>query len=189
MKVASPSPGKQSQKRSNMTIIPRPSKHAPRKTDSPYPPPNTRHDPLLPPDPSLPLTEPHTPLNHPAPPTSQPAWPPSSIAATQTSPPLNDYAICIPSLFRLYATPGIHVPVLWIPGDFPETVLGGCYILVDGGVEMELFALEALLGPAGWALGRCFVGDVEGRNRAAKTRVGEKRSWVLSVVLEAVGEG
>ncbi|CAD6591629.1 MAG: hypothetical protein ASARMPREDX12_005283 [Alectoria sarmentosa] len=105
--------------------------------------------------------------------------------------PLSDYATCIPSLFRLYATPQIRTPTLWVPGDFkqwgPETDRGGCYILVDGGGERDVFPIETLLGPAIWALGKCFVGVVEGRNRLAKTRIGPRKDWWLSIVLEATG--
>ena len=107
------------------------------------------------------------------------------------SSPLSDYTACIPSLFRMYAAPLLHAPVLWVPGDFrqwgPETDLGGCYILVDGGGEVDVFSLETLLGPTIWALGKCFLGDVEGRNRLAKTRIGPRKAWWLSVVLEVVG--
>lgn len=106
--------------------------------------------------------------------------------------PLSDYTTCIPTLFRLYATPGgIHSSILWAPGDFkqwgPETDLGGCYVLVDSGGQTDVFPVEALLGPALWTLGKCFVGEVEGRNRLGKTRVGPKSSWWLSVVLETTG--
>ncbi|CAF9904031.1 MAG: hypothetical protein ALECFALPRED_004810 [Alectoria fallacina] len=104
---------------------------------------------------------------------------------------LSDYTTCIPSLFRLYATPQIRTPTLWVPGDFkqwgPETDLGGCYLLVDGGGERDIFSIETLLGPAIWALGKCFVGDVEGRNRFAKTRIGPKKGWWLEIVLEVTG--
>lgn len=107
--------------------------------------------------------------------------------------PLSDYSTCIPSLFRLYATPSVQTPILWVPGDFkkwgPETDLGGCKILVDGGLEMEVFSIEALLGPAIWALGKCFVGGLEGRNRLAKTRIGAKKDWLLTIVLELTGVG
>lgn len=105
--------------------------------------------------------------------------------------PLSDYSTCIPSLFRLYATPGIHTPVLWVPGEFkqwgPETDLGGCYIRVDGGSERDVFSLDTLLGPAIWVVGKCFVGEMEGRNRLAKTKVGPRKEWLLSVVLETTG--
>lgn len=49
--------------------------------------------------------------------------------------------------------------------------------------------MEALLGPAIWALGKCFVGEVEGRYRLAKTRIGPRKDWLLSVVLEPMGGG
>ncbi len=91
----------------------------------------------------------------------------------------------------MYADPRIHTPILWAPGDFkqwgPETDFGGCYILVDGGAETEAFSLHATLGPAIWALGKCFVGELEGRNRLAKTRIGPRKDWVLSVVLQRTG--
>ena len=108
--------------------------------------------------------------------------------------PLSDYATCIPSLYRLYASPRLAHPTLWAPGDFkmwgPETDLGGCYILVDGGTALDVFSVAALLGPALWAMDKCFVGvGDEGRNRMAKTRVGPKRDWVLSLVRETVGVG
>ncbi|KAF6236451.1 hypothetical protein HO173_005232 [Letharia columbiana] len=111
--------------------------------------------------------------------------------------PLSDFSTCIPSLFRLYATPRIHRPVVWDPGDFkqwgPETDLGGCYILVDGGGGRDVFSIQTLLGPAVWALGKCFVGEVESRYLLAKTRVGPRKDWFVSIVLEvsgvAVGNG
>lgn len=107
--------------------------------------------------------------------------------------PLSDYTTCIPSLFRMYATPSISAPLLWQLGEFrqwgPETDFGGCYFLVDGGGEADTFSVESLLGPAIWALNKCFVGDVEGRYMLAKTRVGPKKDWLLSVVLDAVGPG
>ena len=60
-------------------------------------------------------------------------------------------------------------------------------MLVDGGGALEMFAIEAVLGPAMWALGKCFAGAAEGRNRLAMTKIGERRDWGLTVVLEAVG--
>ena len=93
----------------------------------------------------------------------------------------------------MYATPGIHIPILWFPGDFrqwgPETDLGGCYILVDGGGQSDAFSIEALLGPAVWAVGKCFVSGAEGSIGLGKTRVGPRKDWLLSVVLAAVGVG
>lgn len=55
---------------------------------------------------------------------------------------------------------------------------------VDSGRERDVFSLDTLLGPAIWAVGKCFVGEVEGRNRLAKTKVGPRKEWLLSVVLE-----
>lgn len=56
-----------------------------------------------------------------------------------------------------------------------------------------MFSIQTLLGPAVWALGKCFVGEVEGINLFAKTRVGPRKDWLLSIVLEvsgvAVGNG
>lgn len=105
--------------------------------------------------------------------------------------PLSDYTTCIPSIFRMYATARVDALILWDPGDFkqwgPETDLGGCYIRVEGGTHRDVFSIEAVLGPAIWALGKCFLGDVEGRNRLAKTRIGPRRDWWLSIVLEATG--
>lgn len=58
---------------------------------------------------------------------------------------------------------------------------------------MEAFSIEAILGPAIWALGKCFVGEDEGKNRLAKTRIGAKKDLILSIVLElaesVVGNG
>ena len=62
--------------------------------------------------------------------------------------------------------------------------MGGCYILIDGGLERDVFAVDGLLGPAIGAVSKCFVGEVEGRNFLAKTRVGPGNEWWLSVVLE-----
>ena len=77
-----------------------------------------------------------------------------------------DYGTCIPSLFRMYTSPGISTPLLWDPGDFrqwgPETDIGGCYILIDGGAIRDVFSVEASLGPAIWAIGKCFVLDLVG---------------------------
>ena len=92
----------------------------------------------------------------------------------------------------MYASPSISTPVLWDLGDFrqwgPETDIGGCYILLDGGQIRDVFSVEALLGPAIWALGKCFaVGDGERMNRLAKIKVGPKKEWWLSVVLDMVG--
>ena len=92
----------------------------------------------------------------------------------------------------MYASRSIRTPVLWDLGDFrqwgPETDIGGCYILLDGGGERDIFSVEALLGPAIWAIGKCFVvGDDEGTNQLAKTKVGPKKIWWLSVVLDLVG--
>ncbi|KAL9069610.1 MAG: hypothetical protein Q9161_005409 [Pseudevernia consocians] len=105
--------------------------------------------------------------------------------------PLSDYSTCIPSLFRMYATPRIDTPIQWDLGDFmqwgPETDFGGCYIQIDAGTHRETFSIEAVLGSAIWALGKCFVGEVEGRNRLAKTKIGPGRDWWLSIVLEATG--
>ena len=107
--------------------------------------------------------------------------------------PLSDFSTCIPSLFRLYTTPLIHTVTVWDTGDFkqwgPETDLGGCYILVNGGHQRDVFAVERLLGPAIWAVGKCFVGNLEGRNVLARTRVGPGSVWWLSVVLERKGVG
>ena len=102
--------------------------------------------------------------------------------------PLSDFSTCIPSLFSLYATPLIHTVTIWDPGDFrqwgPGTDFGGCYILVDGGVHSDVFAVESLLGPAILALNKCFVGEVMGSNILAKTKVGPGNDWWLSVILE-----
>lgn len=49
--------------------------------------------------------------------------------------------------------------------------------------------MESLLGPAMWAVSKCFVGEVEGRNVLAKTRVGPGNQWWLNVVLERTGIG
>lgn len=101
--------------------------------------------------------------------------------------PLSDFSTCIPSLFRMYATADIHTLILWNPGEFrawgPETDLGGCYILVDGGSQSDVFPIDALLGPAVWALGKCFVSGPGGMINLAKTRVGPSKDWFVSVVL------
>ena len=56
-----------------------------------------------------------------------------------------------------------------------------------------MFSIQTLLGPAVWALGKCFVGEVESRYLLAKTRVGPRKDWFVSIVLEvsgvAVGNG
>ena len=105
--------------------------------------------------------------------------------------PASDYATCIPSLFRMYASRSIRTPVLWNLGDFrqwgPETDIGGCYILLDGGGGRDIFSVEMLLGPAIWAIGQCFVTHNEGMYRLAKTKVGPRKDWWLSVVLNLVG--
>ena len=44
--------------------------------------------------------------------------------------------------------------------------------------------MESLLGPAIGAVSKCFVGEVEGKNFLAKTKVGPGNGWWLSVVLE-----
>lgn len=108
--------------------------------------------------------------------------------------PLSNFSTCIPSLFRLYATPLIHTVIVWDPGDSkkwgPETDRGGCYILVHGGHQSDVFAVESLLGPAVWAVGKCFVGSSEGRNVfTARTRVGPGSVWWLSLVLERTRVG
>lgn len=107
--------------------------------------------------------------------------------------PFTDFSDCIPSLFRLYSTPLIHTVIIWDPGDFrqwgPETDEGGCYILVDGGLRGDVFAVEDLLGPAIRVLSKCFLGSVEGRNVLGKVRVGLGKDWWLSVVLQATGVG
>ena len=103
----------------------------------------------------------------------------------------SDYATCIPSLFRMYAIPRIHIPIMWDVGDFrqwgPETDIGGCSILLDGGVDRDIFSVEALMGPAIWAIGKCFAGQGEGVNQLAKTKVGPKKDWWLSVILDLKG--
>ena len=91
----------------------------------------------------------------------------------------------------MYSSRSIRNPVLWDVGDFrqwgPETDIGGCFVLLDGGGVRDTFSVEALLGPAIWAIGKCFVGDDEGMNRLAKTKVGPRKDWWLSVVLDLVG--
>lgn len=59
--------------------------------------------------------------------------------------------------------------------------------MVDGGGERDVFSIDTLLGPAVWALGKCFLGEAEGRNQLAKTRIGPRKNWWLSVVLETTG--
>lgn len=65
--------------------------------------------------------------------------------------------------------------------------MGGCRILADGGAQPDVFSIESLLGPAIWALGKCFLGDVEGMNKLAKTRIGPNADWWLNVELELKG--
>lgn len=107
--------------------------------------------------------------------------------------PLSDFSTCIPSLFSLYATPRSHTMIVWDPNDFklwaPETDYGGCYILLDGGLQRDVFSVESLLGPAIWAVSKCFVGNMGGRNNLARTKVGPSKTWCLSVGLERQGEG
>ena len=83
--------------------------------------------------------------------------------------------------------------IIWDPGEFrqwgPETDEGGCYILVDGGLRGDVFAVEDLLGPAIRVLSKCFLGSAEGRNVLGKVRVGLGKDWWLSVVLQATRVG
>ncbi|MCJ1452738.1 hypothetical protein MMC28_003081 [Mycoblastus sanguinarius] len=105
-----------------------------------------------------------------------------------TKPRLSHFTTCVPTLYRLYITPNIYDLTNWEPGDFkqwgPENIGGGCAITIDGGGLGDAFSVGSLLGQVIWALGKCFTGDVEGRNYLAKTRVGPMKEWWLTIELE-----
>ena len=72
----------------------------------------------------------------------------------------------------------------------PETNLGGCYIMVHGGSQTDVFAIESLLGLAILVLNKCFVSTAVGeRNIAGSVKIGPGNDWWLSVILRirAVG--
>lgn len=75
--------------------------------------------------------------------------------------PFSDFSACVPSLFSLYNTPLIHTITIWDPGEMkqwgPETDLGGCFILLDGGQRRRLCGGE-FVGTGDFGVDQVFCG-------------------------------
>lgn len=56
--------------------------------------------------------------------------------------------------------------------------------MLDGRHNRDVFVVEILLGSAIMALSKCFIGNMEGTNVLATTRMGPGSDWWLSVFLE-----